>query len=1236
MLAVASLCAQTGTEQTFKTWAQTPPMGWNSWDCFGPTVVEAEVKQNADYMAEHLAAYGWEYVVVDIRWFVENDKAGGYNQTNPIYVYDEYGRYTPALNRFPSAANGVGFKALADYVHNKGLKFGIHLMRGLPKVAAEKKLPVKGTDGITCDMICNNDSACTWLRDNYKVDCTKPGAQEYYNSCFDMYAQWGVDFVKIDDLSRPYHTGEIEMIRKAIDQCGRPIVLSISPGETPLDKVGHVKEHANMWRTVDDFWDNWSQLNYQFQVCAKWAPYIAPGTWPDADMLPLGKISIRGERGAERWTQFTRDEQYTMMNLWTIFKSPLMFGGHLPENDAATDSLLTNRDVLYMHHYSMNNREVTNQDNHVMWSADDPANGDKFVALFNLGGSEFVNPKNVLWRSGTISYLTTGYATNVEVDIPEGSRELALIATDGGDGYDCDHADWINPIVTMQDGSTIDLTSYKYLRSTCGWGSVAINKNLNGGKLSIDGTTYDKGIATHANSILLYELPEGAVKFTALVGIDNTGSDQGSKSSIEFMVFNEDPTIRIETTDQWSGGNKTIKVDPNKQVGYSGFIGRVAGRQQAVVEADITGAEKLYLVVTNGGDGLSYDHADWANPVLIDKDGNETSLTEINWDANPINGWNAPKKNKNNDGNTMAIAGKTYAKGFGVNAPSMLTFTLPEGHEYVAFKSTVGYDDDVKNASSGVTMEFRLFTQDPAPSNTAVVPLDLTRLGFSAEQECRIVEMWKGVDMGTYKGCEFAPVLRSHESALYRVSPQGRAEGATVSLYQPEAEEGKPNTELYIRVSDAATEEGYVQLLCNGKVLSVQALDADGRATYNYGGLYAGTYTFQALYSGTTTTAGAASEKLTITMAGEAEDLSILQNRLADLVSEAESIDQSNVAGALRASLDEAIEMAKSADVNVKAELESAIATLQEAMEKARLSMSSMRNLQSAIAEANAFVNLMAEGEVRTALVDGIAAASDVLMGTASTLDEVKGAVTALNDLLLESKKTGEPLAGQMFEMTEFLTNPSFELGTTGWALDKQASGWSDFATWSDRPAAGGNSFVSVICQSITRLDLNQTVRELPAGIYTVEASLRNTDGAHCLSDQHIYAQAGDVTYSSNPLTTVSGTGNNDWTRLVVTDVDLAANAPLRIGACSTGDGSSTKGWFQADDFHLYYWGKKSDPGTGVDNRLQQVVGRQYFDLQGTQLSTPKCGFNIVKEVLDNGKVRVRKLMIDEKHVLVE
>lgn len=859
MLAVGA-GAQTGRELPFQKWALTPPMGWNSWDCYGPTVVEDEVKANADYMAEKLAVYGWEYVVVDIRWFVENDKAGGYNQTNPIYVYDEWGRYTPALNRFPSAANGVGFRALADYVHGKGLKFGIHLMRGLPKIAAEKKLPVKGTNGITCDMIASNDSACTWLRDNYKVDYRKPGAQEYYNSCFELYAEWGVDFVKIDDLSRPYHTAEIEMIRKAIDHCGRPIVLSISPGETPLEKVEHVKTHANMWRTVDDFWDNWSQLNYQFQVCAKWAPYIAPGTWPDADMLPLGKISIRGERGEERWTNFTRDEQYTMMNLWTIFKSPLMFGGDLPQNDKATDSLLTNRDVLYMHHYSANNRQLSKRDNHIVWAADDPANGDKFVALFNTGGSEFVNTKDALYRSGTISYLTTGYAKDADVELTGmKTGQLALVVSDDGDGYDSDHADWIDPVVTLADGSTIKLTDRKYLRGTCGWGSIGVNRNLEGNSLSINGQKYDNGYAVHANSILLFDIPENAVRFTALVGLDNSGTDQGSKSSVEFMVFDGDPTMREETTDQWSGGNVTIKIDPGKQAACSGFISRTTA-QTRDMEADIEGAEKLYLVVTNGGDGLSYDHADWANPVLVDKDGKEFSLTEIAWEANPVNGWNAPKVNKNNEGNTITMGGQAYDKGFGVNAPSMLTFVLPEGHGYVKFKATVGYDDDVKDAAEGVTMEFRVFTEDPAPGEASPVALDLVQLGFAADQPCRVKEMWKGKDVGTFKNAEFAPILRSHASGLYRVSAVERTEGASVAVEVPSGEltAGEP-FEVKITVSGGPSEGAYVQLLCGGEIIGTLPVEADGTARYT-ATLYGGTYMLQAKYSGTTAVASAVSD----------------------------------------------------------------------------------------------------------------------------------------------------------------------------------------------------------------------------------------------------------------------------------------------------------------------------------------------------------------------------------------
>lgn len=368
----------------FKEWAQTPPMGWNSWDCYGPTVEEHEVKANADYMAKFLKEYGWEYIVVDIRWFVENDKAGGYNQTDPRYVLDEFGRYQPAVNRFPSAAGGKGFKALADYIHSKGLKFGIHIMRGIPKEAVEKQLPVQGTKGITANQIYSTDLQCTWLRDNYTVVANKPGAQEYYNSIFDLYAAWGVDFVKIDDITRPYHQAEIELVRQAIDQCGRPIVLSLSPGKTPVEKGEHVSEHANMWRMVDDVWDLWRDVTHLLDVAQGWYPHIKPGTWPDCDMIPLGRISVRGERGEDRMTRLTKDEQHALMTLFTIFRSPLMFGGDLPSNDDFTLSLLTNKEVLKMHREGTQVRQLFQENNRVAITSRNSATNEVYLALFNI------------------------------------------------------------------------------------------------------------------------------------------------------------------------------------------------------------------------------------------------------------------------------------------------------------------------------------------------------------------------------------------------------------------------------------------------------------------------------------------------------------------------------------------------------------------------------------------------------------------------------------------------------------------------------------------------------------------------------------------------------------------------------------------------------------------------------------------------------------------------------------
>ena len=370
-------------DKQFWQYAKTPPMGWNSWDCYGPTVTEAEVKANADYMAEKLKQHGWEYIVVDIRWFIENDKAGGYNEKDPIYTMDEYGRFLPAVKRFPSAADGNGFKSLADYVHSKGLKFGIHLMRGVPVEAVKKQCPVMGTNVKASD-IYSDSLQCKWLHDMYTIDTLKTGAQEYYNSIFNLYASWGVDYVKVDDLSRPYHHGEIAMIRKAIDQSGRPMVFSTSPGATPLTWAKHVVNHANIWRICDDFWDNWKMLEPQFKRCADWAPYIGEGHFPDADMLPLGHIALRAERGSDRMTGFTKPEQYTLMNLWAMFRSPLMFGGDLPTNDEFTLSLLTNDEVLAVNQNSAKNKQMKAENGSIVWTADVPGTEDKYVAFFNI------------------------------------------------------------------------------------------------------------------------------------------------------------------------------------------------------------------------------------------------------------------------------------------------------------------------------------------------------------------------------------------------------------------------------------------------------------------------------------------------------------------------------------------------------------------------------------------------------------------------------------------------------------------------------------------------------------------------------------------------------------------------------------------------------------------------------------------------------------------------------------
>jgi len=365
--------------------AATPPMGWNSWDAFGPSVVEDEVKANADYMAARLAKFGWQYVVVDIQWAEPYPKTHGYRSNNQDLVMDEYGRLLPTPNRFPSAKDGRGFEPLADYVHSKGLKFGIHIMRGIPRLAVSRKLPVKGTP-VRADEIADPQSVCPWLDDMYGVDMTKPHAQAYYDSLLELYASWGVDFIKADDMAfPPTHLDEVAALAKAIKKAGRPTVLSLSPGPADIKQVEELEKYAHLWRISGDFWDDWKALKHTFELARPWIPHLGAGHWPDLDMLPLGRIGLRAEVGEPRWTNFSLEEQRTVMTFWAILRSPLMFGGNLPDNDDWTLSLLTNADVLAVNQGSVDNRELFVRGDARAYAADVPGTRAKYLAIFNTG-----------------------------------------------------------------------------------------------------------------------------------------------------------------------------------------------------------------------------------------------------------------------------------------------------------------------------------------------------------------------------------------------------------------------------------------------------------------------------------------------------------------------------------------------------------------------------------------------------------------------------------------------------------------------------------------------------------------------------------------------------------------------------------------------------------------------------------------------------------------------------------
>lgn len=585
--AIALACVAVGSPcfaDAFGEWAEQPPMGWNSWDVYGSSVVESEVRANAQYMADHLKQFGWEYVVVDIRWYVNNPSNHDYtlfSQTQ--FNYNRDGIMTPSVNRFPSTTDG-SFTQLAADIHGMGLKFGLHMMRGINKRFYDNVNPNQ-TIGDTNHRFGDlhiNDGGAAWLRDNYGLQ-KNAAAQAWYDLMIETYASWGMDYIKVDDLSAPnYRTGEVEMLRSAIDkvhnQTGHKIVLSTSPGPTAdidnnfsLDPsiATHVQNHANLWRITDDLWDNWDHVYDMFERSHNWTPYRREGNWPDNDMLPLGRVGIRGHVGGDRMSNLTQDEQRTLMSLWSITRSPLMFGGDLPSNDAYTLSLLNNPEVLEVNQHSTGNQQLFRTNDQVAWVADAPGGG-KYLALFNLNDNFDTLLTEASFVSNLITKFSPGRSTSVNVDI-SGKDRLYLLVDDGDgtgpdpDVFDYDWANWVNMQLHGPAGTTL-LTNLPWVSATSGWHGPEVGMNNEGnGPLLIDGVEYGDGIGTHSVSVIEYELPAGYSTLTGLAGIDDGGANQpNSTSSVRFAVTALDgqpgaTTIEVDLADLGFAGDVMVR-----------------------------------------------------------------------------------------------------------------------------------------------------------------------------------------------------------------------------------------------------------------------------------------------------------------------------------------------------------------------------------------------------------------------------------------------------------------------------------------------------------------------------------------------------------------------------------------------------------------------------------------------------------------------------------------------------
>ena len=307
----------------------TPPMGWNSWYCFSEGVSDARIREVAAALVERgLAAHGWNSVNIDDCW--QGPRGGKYGALQ-------------GNERFPD------LKALADYIHGLGLRFGIYSTPWISTYAGFRGgstdnggeenffLPVQ--ERFQHNQVFGRYPALH----NQKMD--RVGARWHFGDDVRQWAEWGVDFVKVDWF--PNDPMTTRRIAEELRNCGRDIALSLS-NNAPMEAATELLDLAQLCRITGDIRDEWESVSrIGFDHPARWHRELGPGRYPDPDMLQIGAIGIPNRPNpAYTPTRLTLDEQRLQFSLWSLLSAPLLLSCDIAGMDEATHQLLTNDAVI--------------------------------------------------------------------------------------------------------------------------------------------------------------------------------------------------------------------------------------------------------------------------------------------------------------------------------------------------------------------------------------------------------------------------------------------------------------------------------------------------------------------------------------------------------------------------------------------------------------------------------------------------------------------------------------------------------------------------------------------------------------------------------------------------------------------------------------------------------------------------------------------------------------------------